>query len=497
MKAGHFNRLLLLSVVMRKFTFLLLLTAFSSFGQKQAAIWYFGENAGLDFREELPQPLLNGTLNSASGEGCAVISDDNGDLLFYTDGVMVYNQYHNIMTNGFNLWGDYSTTQTLIVPQPGDDSISFVITISPLYDAVFGYDSVGCHYSVVNINGDNGLGAVIQKNVLLFKKTTEKVTAVHHANGTDVWVVLHEWETNCFRSYLVTHDGIKLQPVVSCVGSVHVGGGPLPTSNYNAVGQMKISPNGKFLALAITAARRVELFSFDDNTGIVTNSIQSITEHNINRIGVYYGIEFSSSSKQLYFTYGYWGTGCGVNIAEDPSEVWQYSIENNRLTKVGSFVGSLNALQLAIDGKIYIAACNDITGESDYMAVINNPGREGTACNFQTRAVSLQGRKNKLGLPNFIQSYFRFEDPVIQMPNIFTPNGDDYNPVFKPIRYDHLLEADLQIINRWGQEVFSTREVNTGWNGGNEPPGVYYWLLRYEGKNGKTGTQKGWVHLIR
>lgn len=480
---------------MRLLTFLFQFIAFLSFGQKQSSIWYFGENAGLDFSNSPPFALTNGMLNTT--EGSSSISNTQGDLLFYTNGVSILNRNHQFIENGDNLWGDISTTQTLIIPQPVNDSIFFVFTISPQYDDVFADDSVGCHYSVVNIRGDNGLGTVIQKNVLLFKKSTEKVTAVHHANKIDIWVVMHEWESNCFRAYLITKDGINLQPVLSCAGSVHAGGGPLPTSNYNAAGQMKISPDGQFLALSMTAARRVEIFSFDNNTGRVTNLIKSITEHNTNRIGVYYGIEFSSNNKQLYFTYGYWGTGCGVNIEEDPSEVWQYSLGNKILTKVGLFVGSLNALQLAIDGKIYIAACNDITGESDYMAVINNPGREGAACNFQTRAVSLQGRKNKLGLPNFIQSYFLFEDPVIDMPNVFTPNGDNYNPLFEPVAIENMLEADLRIINRWGNEVYYTSDVRKGWNGGDAPSGVYYWLMRYEGKNGKTGTRKGWVHLIR
>jgi gliding motility-associated-like protein len=216
-----------------------------------------------------------------------------------------------------------------------------------------------------------------------------------------------------------------------------------------------------------------------------------------NRLGVYYGLEFSPDSKQLYYTYSFWGIGCGVNLEDDPSEVWQYSIEKKKLTKVGSFVGSLNAMQLGPDGRIYISRCNDITNDSGYLSVINNPSREGTACNFISKGVSLNGRKNKLGLPNFIQSYFRFEDPGIDMPNVFTPNGDDYNPIFKPIRFENMLEADLQIINRWGQEVYYTQDVQTGWNGGKAPAGVYYWLLRYEGKNGKTGTAKGWVQLIR
>jgi hypothetical protein len=164
------------------------------------------------------------------------------------------------MPNGNNLWGHYSTTQTLIVPQPGNDSIFYIFTASPQYNALYAMDSVGFHYSVVNLKHDNGYGDVVLKNILLYKQTTEKITAVHHRNGQDIWVVMHEWGSNCFRSYLVTEAGIELTPVVSCVGAVHQGGGPLPSANYNAIGQMKISPDGSLLGLVLADARKVEIF---------------------------------------------------------------------------------------------------------------------------------------------------------------------------------------------------------------------------------------------
>lgn len=246
-----------------KFLFFLLVLSVSlnTFAQKQASIWYFGGFAGLDFRTNPPLALLDGQLNSIDGESSATISDDEGNLLFYTDGVLVYNHSQQLMQNGANLWGHSSTTQTIIVPQPGNDSIFYIFTNSPQYNAVFaGSDSVGCHYSVVNLAHNNGLGAVTEKNTLLFKKTTEKVAAVHHANETDFWVVFHEWESNCFRSYRITETGIEMTPVVSCVGAVHQGGGPSSGSNYNAAGQMKISPNGSLLALVLTGSRRLEVF---------------------------------------------------------------------------------------------------------------------------------------------------------------------------------------------------------------------------------------------
>ena len=51
---------------------------------KRTAIWYFGRNAGLDFNTNPPTPLLDGAMNTV--EGCATISDINGNLLFYTNG---------------------------------------------------------------------------------------------------------------------------------------------------------------------------------------------------------------------------------------------------------------------------------------------------------------------------------------------------------------------------------------------------------------------------
>jgi hypothetical protein len=48
------------------------------FAQKQANIWYFGNNIGLDFNQTTPQPLNNGNISCT--EGTAVIADNNGKL---------------------------------------------------------------------------------------------------------------------------------------------------------------------------------------------------------------------------------------------------------------------------------------------------------------------------------------------------------------------------------------------------------------------------------
>jgi len=464
--------------------FLLCVSATSfSYSQKQASIWYFGDRAGLDFNSGQPVALSDGALSQF--EGSASIADAGGNLLFYTDGVTVYNRQHQPMPNGRNLWGSYTTTQTLIVPKPGIQPIYYVFTALADFDS-FGSDSVGFHYSIVDLTLAGGLGDVVNKNVLMFKNTTEKMTAVHHANGVDVWLVTHEWASNNFRSYLINENGIESIPVISSIGRIHVGGSNLE----NVAGYMKLSPDGSKIALAL--AKIVEVFTFNNITGKVSGVISSILAQS--KLGKSYGLEFSASGKLLYYTTI--PGSCGFNDSENPGELWQYSIETGKSVKIAEYVGSLNALQLGLDGKIYVSRCNDILRESDYLGVINFPNREGDACQYVSEGVSLNGRTNQLGLPGFVQSYFHFPDPEIDMPNVFSPNGDEYNPLFRPFAFKNMIDADLKIINRWGQEVFHTKDVATGWNGGDSPAGIYYWHIRYEGKNGKAGVAKGWVQLV-
>lgn len=244
----------------------------AAYAQKEASMWYFGRHAGIDFRSEQAIALTDGALSTE--EGSASICDAAGNLLFYTDGVTVYNKTHQVMPNGRNLWGSYTTTQTLIVPKPGEDPIFYIFTASPQFDRIFGEnaDSVGLHYTIVDMSLEQGMGDVTEKNILLFKNTTEKITAVHHSNRNDIWVVAHEWPNNNFRNYLVTNDGIVAEPVVSPVGEIHEGDGITIGSNGNSTGQMKLSPDGNKLALAILE-NGVFLYDFDNTSGVVSSQI--------------------------------------------------------------------------------------------------------------------------------------------------------------------------------------------------------------------------------
>jgi len=81
----------------------------------------------------------------------------------------------------------------------------------------------GVRYSIVDMSLNGGLGGVTSiKNILLMGNTTEKITAVRHANNSDIWVICHKWNSNQFQAFLINGcSGLQTTPVISNVGSVH------------------------------------------------------------------------------------------------------------------------------------------------------------------------------------------------------------------------------------------------------------------------------------
>ena len=108
---------------------IILLFALNSNAQKEAWKWYFGYSAAMDFSAGAPVALYDCAMSQY--EGSSSIADHDGNLLFYTDGISVWNKNHNVMPNGYGLYGDPSSTQSsLIVPRPGSDSIYYIFTTS-------------------------------------------------------------------------------------------------------------------------------------------------------------------------------------------------------------------------------------------------------------------------------------------------------------------------------------------------------------------------------
>ena len=371
----------------------ILLASTVSYAQKEGNIWYFGEYAGLDFNSGVPVALTDGAMGT--NEGCSVISDDMGNLLFYTEGITVWNRNHVPMPNGFGLMGHWSSTQSaLIVKKPQSNNIYYIFTTPAPY--LNGGDR-GFRYSTVDMSLNGGLGDVISKNVFLHDPVTEKLTAVRHANGCDIWVIAHEWRSNNFLAYLIGPSGVISTPVTSNIGTVHEG------NSFNVIGQMKVSPDGSKLALALYADQIIELFDFDKATGLVSNPITfllPLVPLPLVPPPSTYGVEFSPDGSRLYGTTKNGPDGFIYQwdlMAGSPS-----AIIGSRML-IGNSLGQsgIGSLQLGPDGKIYCALIL-----YSFIGAINNPNALGAACNFVHDAVSLNGKRSIIGLPTFMQSHF-------------------------------------------------------------------------------------------
>lgn len=75
-------------------------------------------------------------------------------------------------------------------------------------------------------------------------------------------------------------------------------------------------------------------------------------------------------------------------------------------------------------------------------------------------------------------------DPVIFVPNAFTPDDDGINDYFKPF-VNNVLSYNFRIYNSRGQEIFYSEDSELGWDGTykgvDAPIGVYAWRINFMG----------------
>ncbi|MCH7408207.1 gliding motility-associated C-terminal domain-containing protein [Belliella sp. DSM 111904] len=382
-------------------------------------IWYFGDGAGMDFNLDpddpegpMPRPVTHPQNIPA---GTTTISDETGQVLFYTDGSTVWDLNGNVMQNGEDIGGSSQASEGVIaVPVPQEETMFYLFTTSTAADG-----SSQVKYSLVDIKAENptGVGNVVTKDNFLFSPATQHSSAL--AAGDTTWVLFHELGNNTFRAYPVGALGIG-SPVFSSVGSTH---------GFNSgVGGMKFSPDGTKVAVTIQdgACSKVELFDFDQSSG-------QLTEYALLDLGCdndeVYGVEFSNDSDRLFVSY----TGNGGKVeefiiqspsSEDEGDDCGSCLENasssaERATCILDsrndlgINGPIGAIQMGPLGDIYVARPGQ-----PYLGTI----RPGSNCEQSTGTTEgfelLPGTSSNLGLPSFVQqSGSSIPEPAISGPD--------------------------------------------------------------------------------
>jgi gliding motility-associated-like protein len=89
--------------------------------------------------------------------------------------------------------------------------------------------------------------------------------------------------------------------------------------------------------------------------------------------------------------------------------------------------------------------------------------------------------------------------PTVEAPNIFTPNGDSNNDVFK-LNVTNATEVTITIVNRWGNVMYEKTTLGNlanEWDGKDAPDGVYFYKYIIKGQVGQEITGHGFVQLSR
>jgi len=367
--------------------------------QREWATWHFGNRSGITFVKNgkdlaVPEPIRNTPVRQI--EGTSTWSDPcTGDVLLSSDGMTVFDRMGRGLPNGTGLNGGMSATQAaLFVPHPGNTDLIYLFT-SP--DLAGGTQPVnpGNAYNLIDMAANGGFGDVIAKNQAIGGTGSERLCATHDNTGLGYWVVMMEADTTTFFAYHITQSGLDRAPVIS---------------RFNApsdrVGYMKVSPDGRHLAIA-SPMHRIELFDFDAASGRLTNRRILIGPENpdvYNSLeSVWYGLAYSGDGKKLYCSARNIGT----------SRIFQFDLSSpltSDIIRSGTIITTMSndgvyywamPLQIGPTGKIYV-------GAKDRLHVIEEPARKGVACNFRTNAVMFPDDVQCAdGLPNMIESGYR------------------------------------------------------------------------------------------
>ena len=393
---------------------LILLLPVFGFSQGEFNNWYFGGGAAISFNSGTPQVLPSSPMNAV--RACISVSDSLGNLLFYSNGLRVWNRNHQVMPNGDSIHASIADQTVNVIQKIDDDSCYYLFTMALEYiPHLSPYN--GLHYSVINMRLDSGLGDIEpgQKEIPLqtMYDIPGLMTTARHQNNKDAWVIVRMgYNTNHFAAFLVNESGISTTPVVSpgsFLWNIYPYGNP---------GTMRVSPDGTKLVYPYWDT--VEVCNFNATTGYVTSLF--LLEHEPMNNSEWGYLEFSLDSKYLYRSSGDWPW--------TPSYIYQYDA---RLTDSAEFaassivVGYRNRgvhLQRGPDGKIY-------GGEAgkDSLSVIHSPNLQGTACNYEPYAIGLNGSICHNGMPDLLQRYYLYVthigqclgNPIEFLPNTWPP----------------------------------------------------------------------------
>lgn len=350
---------------------------------------FFTGGNRLDFSEGNPSIAFQDLYSDMDNP--IIMSDENGILQWYTSGCDVITSEHTVMENGENLspgnihyqycddagWGYLSYQGILGLPWP--DKPGQYLLMHNRFFSLSHLDTFDILTTVIDMNANDGLGKVIDKNQFLFTgDLNHSFTTIRHANGRDWWIMTMDWYSNTFYYFLFDPDGLHgpwvQQPDDTVWDGIWQGGSYM----------CSFSPDGsKFVRVVAGQPAEFMIYDFDRCSGQLSNSRTiSLTPDTL----MYAGWAcFSPNSRYLYLSnagdrYYQYDTQA-ADLAGSKQLVGQY----DGYVTVYNFPASPYAMILGPDQRIYMTSGNG----ANLLHRIEYPDSAGVACSLRQHELIL------------------------------------------------------------------------------------------------------------
>ncbi|MGN6647938.1 MAG: gliding motility-associated C-terminal domain-containing protein [Cytophaga sp.] len=374
------------------YTLLLFLLTLSIQAQstKRANIWYVSQGVGYDFNCTPPCPIENGALPKSFCSSS--ICDKTGKLLLYTNSENIWNNKHQIIPNGSDLYAcRWAEQSSVFIPFASDPNLYYLVTVDDTREPLISSNPYTCKdvnpitYSMclhlIDVAANNGTGQVVWKNKVIYGgnvRINDMLGAVKHANAKDTWLMTYDYNIKRFVSLLLTDCGVQ-DTVISPDLGAYVREGPntltfSPKGDLFYVNTREMPPHGGFM-----------IARFNDTTGIASKPL--LIENLLSTTGC-----FSTDSKKLYTTQ--------IVVGFDLS-IWDSTaISDSRqgLDSIGN-----NFIQNGPDGNIHAMY---FLYKSMHLLTIHNPMSTPIITKTQFTVKKPVDDLQSTGIPNFVQNWF-------------------------------------------------------------------------------------------
>ncbi|MFP9114946.1 T9SS type A sorting domain-containing protein [Flavobacterium sp. RHBU_3] len=328
------------------YIFLLIFYCLAAFGQSQNNHWQLGKS-DVNFSTN---PGSASTVSSITGNnyGKASVSDGNGNLLFYTDGITIWNKNHQIMTHGqISDYGSGAVDEVIIVQNPANTNQYYVVANRKfVYISVDDYSFGYYIYCLVDFT-NNSLGdlAVLNPSLGDYMPDTDEtkytsylkdssggflqhkinyapIAAVKIPSGEGSWIVVQD--ENAIYSYKVDANGLSATPIVSTfsAGTIYnysnsygLGGSPhigIESCSFRIVPSYSNSSVYKLYSLEYCQYNGSDIdilyfynifhsLTFNTATGVCSSPSNIPLGYNVNG-GMSKSFEFSNDYQKVYLT---------------------------------------------------------------------------------------------------------------------------------------------------------------------------------------------------